>query len=390
MSEAAGSAVVSADVLLGGRRHLELVGDVRARKVEWPSPLLAGLDELFSYYAGARICVLASGDPLLSGIGGTLIRRYGGENLRIIPGVSSVTLARARLRWTAEETEVLSAVGRNLTALRRILTPGRRILLLSADEHTPAAVAELLISTGFGDSALTVLAELGGPDERRIDATASTLAGAEVARLNIIGIDCVADAGTTGMSTVPGLPDDVFDHDGALTKRAVRAATLAALAPLPGDLLWDVGAGSGSIAVEWCRAHPANRAIAVERDESRSARIERNAERLGAANLRVVDGGAPDALAGLDTPDAVFVGGGLRHGVLEVCWNALPPGGRLAANGVTVQAEQRLADAYAAYGGDLTRLSVQHAEPLGGLTGWAPARTVTQWHVRKPGRMIAS
>lgn len=383
LSESARAAIASADALFGGHRHLELIGDVRAVKVEWPSPLLAGLDELFATYSGARICVLASGDPLLSGIGGTLIRRYGGANLRIIPGVSSVALARARLGWTAEETEVLSAVGRDLTPLRRMLTPGRRILVLSAAEHTPAAVARHLGTAGYGDSALTVLEELGGSGERRIDSTANTLLGTEVARLNVLAIECVADPDTTGMPTTPGLPDDVFDHDGALTKRTVRAATLAALAPLPGELLWDVGAGSGSVAVEWCRVHPANRAIAVERDQARCARIETNAERLGAADLRVVAGSAPEVLSGLDTPDAVFVGGGLRHGVLETCWNALPVGGRLAANGVSVQAERYLAEAYAAYGGEMSRVSVQHAEPLGGLTGWNPTRTVTQWHARK-------
>lgn len=383
LSEAARSAITSADVLFGGKRHLELVGDVRAAKVEWPTPLLTGLDTLFGEHAGARICVLASGDPLLSGVGGTLIRRYGGANLRIIPAVSSVALARARLGWTAESTEVLSAMGRDLTALRRVLAPGRCVLLLSADEHTPAEVARLLVAAGYGDSALTVLEDLGGPSERRIDATANTLPDTEFARLNVLAIECVIDAGTTGLPTTPGLPDDVFAHDGALTKRAVRAATLSVLAPLPGELLWDIGAGSGSIAIEWCRAHPANRAIAVDHDRVRCTRVETNAERLGAANLRVVCDSAPEVLPGLDTPDAVFVGGGLRGGVLEACWDALASGGRLVTNGVTVQAEQRLAEAFAVYGGEMSRLSVQQAEPLGGLTGWTPARTVTQWHARK-------
>lgn len=386
LSSAARSAVTSADVLFGGQRQLELVGDVSAAAVTWPSPLLAGLDELFATHAGDRICVLASGDPLSSGIGGTLIRRYGATNLRIIPTVSSATLARARLGWRAEETETLSTVGRNPGALRGLLTPGRRILVLSADEHTPAAVAALLNSAGYGNSTLTVLEELGGPAERRVETTAAELGDRPLCKLNIVGLECHPDPGTVSLPTTPGLPDEVFDRDAALTKRTVRAATLAVLAPLPGQLLWDVGAGSGSIAIEWCRAHPANHAVAIEQDPQRRDRITANAERLGVVNLRVVSGTAPAALAGLATPDAVFIGGGLRDRVLPTCWAALATGGTLAANGVTVEAEQRLATAYADYGGELSRISVEHAEPLGDLNGWKPMRTVTQWYARKPER----
>jgi len=386
LSEAARSAVTSADVLFGGQRQLDLVGDVTATKTTWPSPLLAGLDELFASHAGQRICVLASGDPLLSGIGGTLVRRYGTENLRIIPGVSAVTLARARLGWTAEQTETLSAVGRNPSSLRRLLTPGRRVLLLSEDEYTPAVVASLLNAAGYGPSTLTVLEELGGPGERRHDTTAVELAEGSFGKLNIIAIECRPDSTTVSLPTTPGLPDEAFDHDAALTKRTVRAATLAVLAPLPGQLLWDIGSGSGSIAIEWCRAHPANRAVAVERNQLRRDRIAANADRLGATNLRVVEGTAPDACTGLDTPDAVFVGGGLRDGTLPACWDALVPGGTIVANGVTLEAEQQLAAAYADYGGSLSRISVECAEPLGALNGWTPMRTVVQWHARKPER----
>lgn len=386
LSDAARSAVTSADVLFGGKRQLELVGSVSATGITWPSPLLPGLDELFATHAGHRICVLASGDPLLSGIGGTLIRRYGAANLHIIPTVSSVTLARARLGWTAAETEVLSTVGRNPAALRRLLTPGRRVLLLSADEHTPAEVAALLDEAGYGGSTLTVLEELGGPSERRVDTPAAELGDRSFGKLNVVGVECQPDPGTVSLPTTPGLPDEVFDRDAALTKRTVRAATLAVLAPLPGQLLWDVGAGSGSIAIEWCRAHPANHAVAIERNQQRRDRIAANAARLGAVNLRVVAGDAPAALAELATPDAVFIGGGLRDGVLPTCWGALRAGGTLAANGVTLEAEQQLASAYAEYGGELSRTSVEHAEPLGGLNGWQPMRTVTQWHARKPER----
>lgn len=386
LSAAARSAVTSADILFGGQRQLDLVGNVPGVGITWPSPLLSGLDELFADHAGAQICVLASGDPLLSGIGGTLVRRYGAAKLHIIPTVSAVTLARARLGWTAEGTETLSTVGRNPAALRRLLTPGRRVLLLSADENTPAEVAALLVDAGYGSSALTVLEELGGPAERRVDACATDLGDQPFGRLNVIGVECHPDPGTVSFPTTPGLPDEVFDRDAALTKRTVRAATLAVLGPLPGQVLWDVGAGAGSIAVEWCRAHPANHAVAVEQDPRRRARITANAERLGAVNLRIVAGSAPSALAELATPDAVFIGGGLRDGVLPACWNALAAGGTLAANGVTLEAEQQLAEARADYGGELSRISVEHAEPLGGLHGWKPMRTVTQWHTRKPER----
>src|SRR5699024_11915933 len=278
-----------------------------------------------------------SGDPLLSGIGGTLVRRYGTTKLRIIPGVSAVTLARARLGWTAEETETLSTVGRSPQALHRLLTPGRRILLLSTDGHTPTTVATLLRQAGYGNSTLTVLAELGGPAERRLESTAAGFPAGSFGALNVVGIECHPETGTVSLPTTPGLPDDVFDRDAALTKRTVRAATLAVLAPLPGQLLWDVGSGCGSIAIEWCRTHPANRAVAIEHEPQRRERIAANAERLGVVNLRILADSAPAGLTGLDTPDAVFVGGGLRDGVLPHCWQALEYGGRIAANGVTLE-----------------------------------------------------
>ncbi|NIJ13715.1 precorrin-6Y C5,15-methyltransferase (decarboxylating) [Saccharomonospora amisosensis] len=374
------SEVESCEVLLGGRRQLDLVPDGGYRKVAWPSPLLPSLDDVLAEHAGRRICVLASGDPLLSGIGTTLMRRLGSHRLRIVPGVSSVTLARARLCWPAEEVEVISAVGRSPQAVMRVAGDGRRALVLSADGSTPATVAALLTHHGFGASRLTVLEELGGPGERRLEGRALDWPHPTCAALNVLGIEF---AGPRGLPVLPGLPDSAFEHDGQLTKRDVRASVLARLAPLPGELLWDVGAGSGSVAVEWARAHPANTAIAVEPRPQRAARIARNAERLG-ARVDVVTGSAPQALAGLRAPDAVFIGGGITApGVLPACWDALGEGGRLVANGVTVQAEHELARAHAELGGELTRLAVEHAAPLGGFTGWTPARTVTQWSVVK-------
>ncbi|MBK1786928.1 precorrin-6y C5,15-methyltransferase (decarboxylating) subunit CbiE [Prauserella sp. ASG 168] len=381
LAESARAELDRCDVLFGSRRQLDLVPDGRATKVPWPSPLLPALDGLLHEHDGRRIGVLASGDPLLSGIGTTLVRRLGADRVRVLPTVSSATLARARLGWSAEETEVLSAVARDPHRVLRAIAASRRVLVLSSDATTPGLVAAILTDAGYGPSALTVLEELGSPVERRLDGTARDWAHTDVAPLNVLAVE---SAGRTPPPLLAGLADDEFDHDGQLTKRDVRASSLARLAPAPGELLWDVGAGAGSIAIEWSRTHPANRAIAVESHPERAARIGRNAQRLGVPDLRVVTAKAPGALAELTRPDAVFVGGGVSvPGVLTACWAALRAGGRLVANGVTLDAEQALARAYAEYGGELTRMSVEHAAPLGGLTGWTPARTVTQWSVSK-------
>lgn len=369
------------DVLLGGPRQLDLVPVGPYEKRPWPSPLLPALDDVLAELAGSRVAVLASGDPLLSGIGGTLIRRLGAGAVRIVPAVSSVTLARARLGWTAEETEVVSAVGRDARKVLRVLAPGSRVLVLSSGADTPGTVAALLADHGFGDAALTVLENLGSDTERRLDGTARDWPHEPGGPLNVLAITCTRPV----HSLLAGLPDEAFDHDGQLTKRDLRASALARLAPTPGELLWDVGAGAGSVAIEWSRAHPANRAVAVESDPARADRIERNAGKLGVPDVEVVTGRAPEALGGLMSPDAVFVGGGVAGaGILAACWDALRPGGRLVAHGVTLEAEQALAARYADRGGELTRISVERAAPLGSLTGWNPARAVTQWSVRKP------
>ncbi|GAB2774665.1 precorrin-6y C5,15-methyltransferase (decarboxylating) subunit CbiE [Amycolatopsis magusensis] len=370
LSGRARAAVEAAEVLIGGARHLELVPGSRSARVPWPSPLLPGLDRLFAEYDGRRICVLASGDPMLSGIGTTLARRF--EDVEILPSLSSPVLARARLKWSAESTEVISVVGRSPYRVNRALAPGARLLVLSEDATTPAVLAAQLTEAGYGPSRLTVLEELGGPAERQVSGIAENWTEPAGAALNLVAIEC-----ETRGEPLPrtGLPDNAFEHDGQLTKRDIRAVTLARLAPLPGELLWDVGAGSGSIAIEWSRAHPDNRAIAIERDPERAARITRNAQRLGVPEVRVVVGSAPDALDGLPAPDAVFVGGGVTAEVLDACLSAP----KVVANGVTLETETVLAGAYARHGGDLIRLAVEQAAPLGGFTGWTPARTVTQW-----------
>ncbi|WP_028936033.1 bifunctional cobalt-precorrin-7 (C(5))-methyltransferase/cobalt-precorrin-6B (C(15))-methyltransferase [Pseudonocardia spinosispora] len=385
MSPAARRAVTDADVVIGSARQLELLDPVDAELIRWPSPMLPALPDLFDRLGSRRVCALASGDPMLFGLGSTLSRVLGPDRIEVVPHQSSVSLACARLRWAIQEVTVISAVGRSWDRLRGVVAPGRRILVLSPDEHGPARVAKVLAELGYRASELTVLEQLGGPGERVTQGRAEGWDGPEGDPLVVVAVHCVADPGTRGLSTVPGLPDDVFENDGQLTKREVRALTLARLEPLPGQLLWDVGAGAGSIAIEWLRADQTCRAIAVEHDETRAARIGRNAAALGVPALDVVVGRAPEALDGLETPSTIFIGGGVTaEGVLPACWSALRPGGRLVANAVTVEAEAVLAAAYADHGGSLTRIEIQRAAPIGGFTGWRPAMPVTQWVVDRP------
>ncbi|RST21300.1 precorrin-6y C5,15-methyltransferase (decarboxylating) subunit CbiE, partial [Streptomyces sp. WAC04770] len=356
----------------------------------WPSSLRPAVPRLLAEHGERRIAVLASGDPMFYGIGRALAEELGPEGLevgalRVLPHPSSVSYACARLGWPLEDTEVVTLVGRPAARLALSLHEGRRLLVLSADATTPATVAALLTSHGFGPSRMRVLEQLGSEAEAYADGTAESWAHAPGDRLNVIAVECRASADALRLGTVPGLPDEAYEHDGQLTKRHIRAATLATLAPAPGELLWDVGGGSGSIAIEWMRSHRTCRAVSVERDPVRAERITRNADRLGVPGLRVVTGPAPAALTELDPPDAVFIGGGLTApGLLDACWEALRPGGRLVANTVTLESEALLGERYRAYGGELTRLAVAHAVPVGGFTGWRQAMPVTQWSVRKP------
>ncbi|MDP9427814.1 MAG: precorrin-6y C5,15-methyltransferase (decarboxylating) subunit CbiE [Actinomycetota bacterium] len=385
LSPRARAAIGDADVLRGSARQLALVpGDVPAERAPWPAPMAPALAALLEEHPGRRVVVLASGDPMLSGVGTSLVRLHGADAVEVVPHPSSVTLACARLGWAVEETQVVSVVGRPAELVAPHATPGRRLLVLGSDGATPAAVADLLSRRGYGASQLVALAQLGGPAERVFRGTAAGWPHAGTDPLVVTAVEVVADPGTAPLPAVPGLPDDAYAHDGQLTKRDVRAVTLARLAPLPGQLLWDVGAGAGSIGIEWMRVHPSCRAVAVESSAERARRIGGNAARLGVPGLQVVEGRAPDALFGLPAPDAVFVGGGLTSdGLLETCWTALGPGGRLGATAVTVEGEAVLAQWRSRVGGALTRLSVAHAEPVGGYTGWRPAMPVTIWNVRK-------
>jgi precorrin-6Y C5,15-methyltransferase (decarboxylating) len=376
-------ALLRASRIVGGQRQLDLLPVcIRGERQLWPSPF--SLEPVLAR-RGEAVCVLASGDPMFYGVGASLARQVPANELLILPAPSSVSLAAARLGWPLQDVVTLSVVARPLAALNAHLASGVRLLVLSNDGQSPAAMAEQLAERGFGASRLSVFEHLGGPDERRIDGIARDWPGEPIAALNLVAIDCVADANTARLSRLAGLPDSAFKHDGQLTKRDVRAMTLARLAPMPGELLWDVGAGSGSIGIEWMRAHPSCRALAIEADEGRQLLIEHNRDALGVPGLQLIRGTAPHALAGLEAPDAIFIGGGVtRDGVLDTCWQHLRPGGRLVANAVTLQSEMTLMAWREQHGGELTRIHVAQAQPLGDFDTWRQALPITLLEVIKP------
>lgn len=382
LSAVARSLINQAEVLVGGDRHLAMMPtDDRPRWV-WTSPIQGSIEKILSY-RGQQICVLASGDPQCYGIGVTLLRHIPIAEMTIIPAPSTFSLACARLGWSLSAVETLSLCSRPPAILQAYLYPGAKLLILSEGKHTPDIVAEILTSRGFGRSSMTVLERLGGGQERLVSGLASTWAEPDLAELNTIAVECIAEPGTIVLPRIPGLPDDAFSHDGQLTKREVRAITLSALAPLPGELLWDVGAGCGSIAIEWMRSHPRCRAIAIEK--TRSQYIAENASALGTPHLNIIGGVAPIALKDLPPPDAIFIGGGLTTpNLLETCWASLKFEGRLVANTVTLEGEQKLFEWHRQVGGNLTRIGIQRAEAIGSYLGWRPMVPVTQWRVVKP------
>ena len=376
-------ALLSATRIFGSPRQLALLPRcVNAEQVHWPSPFsLAPVLAL----RGEPVCVLASGDPMFYGVGASLARQVPAQELQVLSMPSSCALAAARLGWPLQDVQVLSIVARPLAALNAQLYSGVRLLVLSNDGASPAALAALLRARGFGPSRLQVFEHLGGPDERRFAGTAEDWPHPEAAALNLVAIECRASPDAPRLSPVVGLPDSAFRHDGQLTKRDVRAMTLARLAPTPGELLWDVGAGCGSIGIEWMRAHPSCRALAIEADEGRQAFIEHNREHLGVPGLQLIRGRAPEALQALERPDAIFIGGGVTgQGVLDLCWQRLRPGGRLVANAVTLQSELALAQFRERHGGELSRIHIAHAQPLGAFDTWRQALPITLLDLVKP------
>ncbi|MEJ2122471.1 MAG: precorrin-6y C5,15-methyltransferase (decarboxylating) subunit CbiE [Alphaproteobacteria bacterium] len=378
------AALDAAEVLVGGARHLSMVPDDGRERLEWPTPISDAFPGIEAR-RGTRFCVLATGDPLNYGVGAMLLRHFSIEEMTIHPGVSAFSLAAARLGWSLPDSDCITVHGRPAEQVQAAIAPGRRLLILCGRGEDPVAVAAMLRGRGFADSAMIAFEHMGGPKERRIDGTAADWPAGPIADFVTLAVDCVAGPDAAAYSRAAGLPDDAFVNDGQLTKREVRAATLAMLAPLPGELLWDVGAGCGSVAIEWLRAHRSCHAVAIERDEKRIGYIRQNAGALGVPQLEIVEGDAPDALADLPAPDAVFVGGGVSaDGMLDTCWSALKSGGRLVANVISVEGEHALYHWHAAHGGELRRIAVQNATSAGRFMSWRPKMPVTQYVGVKP------
>jgi len=383
LGKTARRALLQAGQVFGGQRQLDLLpACIRAERSPWPSPF--SLNPVLEQ-RGTPICVLASGDPMLFGVGASLARQVSVDEMRVLPAPSSYSLAAARLGWPLQDVVTLSVVARPLAALNAQLHNGLRLLVLSNDGSSPAAIAKLLRARGLGPSRMTVLEHLGGDAERRVEGIASEWTDLPIAALNLVAIECRAEHDAPRLSLLAGLADSAFEHDGQLTKRDVRAITLARLAPAPGELLWDVGAGCGSIGIEWMRAHPSCRALAIEADEGRQLLIEHNRDALGVPGLQLIRGRAPQALQGLEAPDAIFIGGGVtRPGVLDTCWQQLRSGGRLVANAVTLQSETALITWREQHGGELTRIHIAHAKPLGEFDTWRQALPITLLEAIKP------
>jgi precorrin-6B C5,15-methyltransferase / cobalt-precorrin-6B C5,C15-methyltransferase len=385
LSQAARAVVESADIVFGGKRHLRLAAPlVRGAARPWPSPFEQGVEEVLTH-RGRQVCVLASGDPFVYGVGSVLARHVPSHEMLVLPSTSAFSLAAARLGWSLSETTAVSLHGRALDFVRPHLHPGARVLALTSDDRGPSALASLLAENGFGFSPMTVLERIGGPHERIRKTTAAEFGFADVDPLNTVAIEAVASPGARVLPRAAGLPTCLFEHDGQITKRDIRALTLSALAPRRGELLWDVGAGAGSVAIEWMLADASLRAIAIEQRSDRAARIVRNAAAFGVPNLEVVQATAPACLDPLPRPDAVFVGGGASDaGVLDAVVDALRAGGRLVVNAVTLETEALLLARHGKLGGELTRVTIAHAEPIGGMHGWRATMPVTRWVWEKP------
>jgi len=369
-----------AALIVGGSRHLALIGATSAARMQWPSPFT--IDAVLAR-RGEKVVVLASGDPFFYGVGELISRHVAPDEMFCMPSPSAFAFAASRLCWSQQDCALLSLHGRAFERITPHFQPGRRLLVLSWDGTTPALLAEHLTSRGFGESVLHVLENLGGPRELARSARAASFALTDIGSLNTVGVELVAAPGARVIPLTPGLPDEWFEHDGQITKRDIRAVTLAALAPRKGELLWDIGAGSGSIGIEWMLADPANRAIAIEADPARAARIARNASSLGVPDLDIITARAPEGLAGLALPDAIFVGGGADARVLDIAWEALPQNGRIVVNAVTLETQSLLAQAFNEHGGDLAHVQIARARAVGRFHALDPAMPVLQWRAVK-------
>lgn len=382
LSPAARTLIETAETLIGGERHLAMIPANTAERLAWPSPL-SELAERIPSMRGRRVCVLATGDPMLFGIGSTLLRHVEPREMTVLPGISAFALAASRMKWPLEQVEMINLQGRPIEQLALHVYPGARLLILSHDRRSPAEVAAWLARHGFGESRMTALSHMGGVKEEAHEALAVDWSD-EVPDFHTLAVECVASANARWHPRTPGLPDDAFEHDGKLTKREFRTLALAKLMPHPRALLWDIGAGCGSISIEWMRAAKHAAAIALEPRAERRAMAARNASALGVSSLDIRDARAPEGLLDLPRPDAVFIGGGHADRTMAIVIDRLTPGGRLVAHSVTLESEAGLFAAYSRLGGDLTRLAAARAGPLGDFSAWRPLMPVTQWSWTKP------
>ncbi len=373
--------VEAAEVILGGDRHHQLAANPGAERIAWPSPFDAMIETIRGL-RGRRAVVLVTGDPLWFSVGARIGRAIAPSEIVYHPQLSAFQLAAARMGWSLADLETLTVHGRPVEQMIAFIQPDARLLILTTGAETPAQIARFLAQRGFGASRMTVLAAMGGKEEARFDGLAQTWDHL-VPPFNTLAVECIAAPDAALLPRVPGLEDDLFQSDGTMTKREVRAVTLAKLMPMRGALLWDIGTGCGSVAIEWMRAARYARAIGIEPRADRRAMAAANALALGVPQLRLIDGEAPEVLAGLDAPDAIFIGGGLTEEVFEVAFAALRPLGRLVANAVTLESEAVLLALHKRHGGQLSKISVQRAEPVGRLTGWRPQMPVTQWSLIK-------
>ncbi len=373
--------VEAAEVIIGGERHHQLADGISAERVSWPSPFDALID-LLCAHKGRRVVVLATGDPLWFSVGARIGRAMEPGEIVYHPQLSAFQLAAARMGWSLPDVETLTVHGRPVEQMIAFIQPDVRLLILTTGAETPAQIARFLSERGFGQSRMSVLANMGGKDEARFDGVAESW-DHTVPPFNTLAVECLAAPDAALLPRVPGLSDDLFQHDGTMTKQEVRAATLAKLMPMRGALLWDIGTGCGSVAVEWMRGARYARAIGIEPRADRRAMAAANALALGVPKLELIEGRVPEALEGLEPPDAVFIGGGLSEAVFDAAWAALRPLGRLVCNAVTLESEALLLDLHKRHGGQLVKLQVHRAEPVGGLTGWRPLMPVTQWSLIK-------
>jgi len=381
LTPATRAVVEAAEVIIGGERHHALAQNITAERLAWPSPFNAMI-ETIEGLRGKRAVVLVTGDPLWFSVGARIGRAMDPSEIVYHPQLSAFQLAAARMGWSLADVETLTVHGRPVEQMIAFIQPDVRLLVLTTGAQTPAQIAQFLAERGFGKSKMTVLAAMGGKDELRFDGTAEAW-DHEVPAFNTLAVECIAAPDAALLPRVPGLADALFQSDGTMTKQEIRAATLAKLMPMRGALLWDIGCGSGSVAIEWMRAARYARAIGIEPRADRRAMAGANAMALGAPKLELVEGFVPDALGGLPAPDAIFIGGGLSRATFDAAWAALRPLGRLVANAVTLESEAELMALHAEFGGELVRISVCRAEPVGRLTGWRPAMPVTQWSLVK-------